>query len=94
MARKGSNIYKRKDGRWEARYVKSISESGRKKYASVYAPSFHEAREKQLLCIQKGYINQKNNVTTKTLSAVSHEWLDTKSKLIKKDGRMAVFLMI
>ena len=26
MPRKGENIYKRKDGRWEARYVKGLTE--------------------------------------------------------------------
>lgn len=36
MARKETNIYKRKDGRWEARYVKEIGLDGRKKYGSVY----------------------------------------------------------
>ena len=32
MARKGENIYKRKDGRWEGRYIKATphKESGRK----------------------------------------------------------------
>lgn len=29
MSRKGENIYKRKDGRWEGRYVKSKSPSGK-----------------------------------------------------------------
>ena len=37
MPKVGSNIYKRKDGRWEARYVKSILPDGKKKYGSVYA---------------------------------------------------------
>ncbi len=29
MPRKGENIYKRKDGRWEGRYIKSHDSSGR-----------------------------------------------------------------
>lgn len=32
MSRKGENIYKRKDGRWEGRYVKSKSPSGKTQY--------------------------------------------------------------
>ena len=40
MARKGENIYKRKDGRWEARYIVSRDENGRAKYRSVYAKSY------------------------------------------------------
>lgn len=31
MPRHGENIYKRKDGRWEARYVKAINIDGSKK---------------------------------------------------------------
>ena len=29
MSRKGENIYKRKDGRWEGRYIKSRKDSGK-----------------------------------------------------------------
>ena len=29
MSRKGENIYKRKDGRWEGRYIKARSQSGK-----------------------------------------------------------------
>ncbi|MEE0840694.1 MAG: site-specific integrase [Acutalibacteraceae bacterium] len=47
MARRGESIYKRKDGRWEARYVSEITIDGRKKYASVYADSYRAVKEKQ-----------------------------------------------
>ncbi len=46
MARKGENIYKRKDGRWEGRYVRSVSADGKKKYGYCYAHSYREVREK------------------------------------------------
>ncbi len=42
MPRRGENIYKRKDGRWEARYVKEVSIDGYKKYESVYAKTYNE----------------------------------------------------
>lgn len=48
MPRRGTNIYKRKDGRWEARYVVSIGLDGKKKYASVYAATYREVKAKQL----------------------------------------------
>ncbi len=41
MARKGENIYKRKDGRWEGRVLMQ-----NKKYYSFYAKSYREVREK------------------------------------------------
>lgn len=48
MAKKGINIYKRKDNRWEARYVKGRTPVGKIQYGYVYGRSYHEAREKQL----------------------------------------------
>lgn len=52
MARKETNIYKRKDGRWEARYVKEVGADGRKKYGSVYGASYTEAQQKRLAVMQ------------------------------------------
>lgn len=43
---KGENIYKRKDGRWEARYVKEHDASGKIRYGSCYGNSYREAKEK------------------------------------------------
>lgn len=37
MPRRGENIWKRKDGRWEARYIKGRTTEGRAIYGSVYA---------------------------------------------------------
>ena len=51
MPRRGTNIYKRRDGRWEARYVVSIGLDGKKKYASVYASTYREAKAKQIECM-------------------------------------------
>lgn len=36
MPRKGENIYKRKDGRWEGRYIKSRTPAGKANYGYVY----------------------------------------------------------
>ena len=47
MPRKGENIYKRKDGRWEARYIHHY-ENGKAKYRSVYADSYTEVKAKRL----------------------------------------------
>ena len=44
MSRKGLNIYKRKDGRWEARYIKSRNALGKPKYGYLYASSYREVR--------------------------------------------------
>lgn len=46
MARKGSNIYKRKDGRYEGRIPIGYKENGTLKYKSVYARTLAEVKEK------------------------------------------------
>ena len=51
MPRRGECIYKRKDGRWEARYVKGVGPDGRKRYGSVYADSYRKVKAKQRNCL-------------------------------------------
>ena len=46
MARRGENIYKRKDGRWEGRYKCGFDDKGKTKYRSVYAKTYNEVKEK------------------------------------------------
>ena len=48
MARKGENIYKRTDGRWEARYEKGRNSKGQIIYGSLYGKSYREVREKKI----------------------------------------------
>lgn len=46
MARTGENIYKRKDGRWEARYIASYDEFGKAKYKYLYSRTYKGVKEK------------------------------------------------
>ena len=46
MPRKGENIYKRKDNRWEGRYRTGYDKSGKAKYSSVYGKSYQEVKIK------------------------------------------------
>ncbi len=48
MSRRGENIYKRKDGRWEGRISKPDG-----KYQSLYAKSYREVKEKMRLFIEE-----------------------------------------
>lgn len=52
MARKGENIYKRKDGRWEGRCRTGRKAGGKVGYISVYGKTYREVREK--LFVKKG----------------------------------------
>ena len=82
MPRRGTNIYKRKDGRWEARYVCATLENGVKKYASVYAHSYREAREKQLLKMQSApKVNDRGiNISFEQVAA---QWLESIRNTVK-----------
>jgi len=47
MPRKGENIYKRKDGRWEARYIYAFKEDGSPRYRSIYAADYLTVKKKK-----------------------------------------------
>ena len=84
MARKGENIYKRKDGRWEGRYIKG-HEQGKTKYGYVYAHGYLEAKKK--LCAAKNeYEKSKKHKDAESvkLAAISKEWIAEGSKYLKE----------
>ena len=47
---KGENIFKRKDGRWEARYIKGRELSGKIRYGFCYGKTYREAKQKVTKC--------------------------------------------
>lgn len=46
MPKKGENIYKRKDGRWEGRYIKARTSTGKIVYGYVYSKTYRETKIK------------------------------------------------
>lgn len=46
MAKCGENIYKRKDGRWEGRFIRGRRENGHAIYGYVYSRSYTECKGK------------------------------------------------
>lgn len=46
MSRRGENIYKRKDNRWEGRYIRSYNADGKARLGYVYGKTYKEVREK------------------------------------------------
>lgn len=46
MSKRGENIYKRKDGRWEGRYIKCRTLHGRIQYGYVYGKRYSEVKSK------------------------------------------------
>lgn len=49
MPRKGENIYKRKDGRWEGRFIKARDEHNQIVYGYIYGKSYREVKERLLV---------------------------------------------
>ena len=47
MPKRGENIRKRKDGRWEARYRNGFDKDGTPVYRSVYGKTYKEAKEEK-----------------------------------------------
>ena len=73
MARRGENIYKRKDGRYEGRYPTGYTPDGKRKYCSVYAKSYQDVKEKLLkLKAQKQQFQSSGKLTVRELF---EEWL-------------------
>ena len=93
MPKKGTNIYKRKDGRWEARYVQSVNPDGSKKYASVYAGSYREARDKQLLCMQNVHPVTTGGVNMR-LEELMWNWLNSTENKVKRSTYLKYESMI
>ena len=82
---KGENIYKRKDGRWEARYIKGRTPSGKIQYGFCYGKSYKEAKEKANKC-KADIINNPNAIKIKDAKRISEycdEWLQSKKFSLK-----------
>ncbi len=74
MSRRGDNIRKRKDGRWEGRYIFSRELNGKAIYRSVYGKTYNEVKKKlsekdTVLQCPEQYIN-------KTLDDAAISWLN------------------
>lgn len=90
MARRGENIYHRKDGRWEGRYKSGYDESGKAKYRSVYGHSYMEVREK--LAPLKTRSPAPHVTCQMTVKELFSEWLSA-IKLRVKTSTFANYLM-
>ncbi len=74
MARTGENIYKRKDGRWEARYIASYDGNGKAKYKYLYARTYTEVKAKLLKA--QNYTNLTNEAEKSKDKEKYEYWLD------------------
>lgn len=89
MPRRGENIYRRKDGRWEGRYKKD-KVNGKTKYGYVYAKSYKEVKERLMSINQlrdTELIKQNTFKGNKvTFYEAAEKWLSIKASTIKKSS--------
>lgn len=76
MSRRGTNIYKRKDGRWEARFIKYYDETGKARYGYLYARSYREVRQKLLHAFSAPFEISAPSKFKKRSGAPYSYWLD------------------
>lgn len=72
MTKKGENIYKRKDGRWEGRYRKARNEQGKLVYGYIYGRKYSEVKQK-LEKLKAQYVDFSKNTTL--YKGTVEEWL-------------------
>ena len=80
MSRRGDNIHKRNDGRWEGRYIAGRSDMGKAVYKSVYAHSYAECSKKMKLA-HCGLLSVSNPITVSELFSV---WLLGRKNTVKQ----------
>lgn len=84
MPRKGENIRKRKDRRWEARYKNGFNSDGSVKYTSVYAKSYTEVKNKLSTSKSNACLMNSRISPTTTVEEILRLWF--KSKQINLKG--------
>ena len=101
MSRKGENIYKRKDGRWEGRYIKTRSGNGKAIYGYVYAKTYREVKQKLVLI--KSSLKESSPIQAVEKSACTNEidfcqladeWLATMQPLIKESTYVKYYNLV
>lgn len=83
---KGENIFRRRDGRWEARYIKGRELSGKIKYGYCYGKTYREAKvkaAKHKAALENGALLP-TATTQKPFSSYCLGWLHTKKCTVKE----------
>lgn len=73
MSKRGENIYRRKDGRWEGRYKSGYKQDGTAKYISIYGRSYYDV--KQRLSTAKRSLEIHTTSCSLTVTELFTDWL-------------------
>lgn len=89
MSRKGENIYKRKDGRWEGRFIKARLCGGKAKYGYVYAKTYREVKSKLAearITSCKEKITDTDSCDSELFQNIANDWLSYIKPQIKESS--------
>lgn len=88
MSRRGENIYKRKDGRWEGRYIKERRANAKIHYGYVYGKTYKETKIKmedaQAALKQNVHAGEGQEQVKITFAALAEKWICEKKTLFKE----------
>lgn len=92
MPRRGENIRKRSDGRWEGRFIERYTSDGKACYKSVYGHTYSEVKDK----MKKIKTDTKKNVKLYYLTSyqLCFEWLENKKIMIKQSTYAQYYTLI
>lgn len=96
MPRKGENIYKRKDGRWEGRYIKGRT-AKKAFYGYVYGKSYRDVRERLQEARTQWEQNAKRDmeeVEQVTFEEICCAWLHDSQMAIKESSAVKYKYML
>ena len=93
MPRSGKNIYQRRDGRFEGRYIKGRKENGKPDYGYIYGSTYKEAENK--LALMQADHAASPALGVLTVSQWLNKWLDTAAVFISAQahGRYASVIL-
>lgn len=77
MPKRGENIHKRKDGRWEGRFIRDRNEAGRAIYGYVYGKTYRAVKEKMLSIHKEKTAEKTLAKKEKNFQEVLQLWMET-----------------
>ena len=91
MSKKGENIYLRKDGRWEGRYIKGRKPDGRPCFVSIYGHCYADVKKRLILIKSRMYREELEWTMCRheSLGGWTEQWLETNVRPYVKPGTYA-----
>ena len=83
MARRGENIYHRKDGRWEGRCIIGRKMDGKPRFRSIYGVSYSEVK-KNLVLLKNEYMEHKEQHILVYGNGSLSDWMDYWLDIVEK----------